>query len=43
MQATSRRDFRAIASAAFRTFLLMAIAILVILVFLPAALVGAAT
>ena len=43
MQATSRRDVRAIASAAFRSLILIAIAILAILVFLPAALVGAAT
>jgi hypothetical protein len=43
MQATSGRDFRAIASAAFRTLVLIAIAILVIFVLLPAALVGAAT
>ena len=43
MHATSRRDFRAIASAALRSLIFIAIAILVILVFLPAALVGAAT
>ena len=43
MQATSRRDFRAMASAAFRTLILVAIAILLIFVFLPAALAGAAT
>jgi hypothetical protein len=43
MQATSPRDFRAIAFAALRSLILIAIAILVIFVFLPAALVGAAT
>jgi hypothetical protein len=43
MQVTSPRDFRAIASAAFRSLILIAIAILLIIVFLPAALVGAAT
>ena len=43
MQATSRRDFRGIASAAVRSLILIGVAILVIFVFLPAALAGAAT
>ncbi len=43
MQATSRRDVRAIASAAFRSLVFLAIALLLIFVFLPAALAGAAS
>lgn len=43
MQATSPRDLRAVASAALRSLVFIAIAILLIFVFLPAALGSAAT